>query len=194
MRTKDISFLLPIILLLHTAEVFAAFCSPAPETRHYWTWAWQMAHLEIGVINFIVWRLFSSFASAGTTRTGGISPAALLAGMASVSTGIWLYMILTAPHSIRKIFVTDKVVHSDFILHTRRALQLDELSGFASSFAWLLYSFLDLWAAGTEAKKIILPVALSPAVLACLGPGSTIALGWYWKETLIQAGNVVVTK
>lgn len=191
MRTKDISFLLPIILLLHTAEVFAAFCSPAPETRHYWTWAWQMAHLEIGVLNFIIGKLF---ASSKITRTGGIPPVAFLAVLCSVSTGVWLYMILSAPHVTSEIFVPVKGVHSDFIFHTRRALQLDELSGFASSFAWLFYSFLDLWAAGIEGKRMVLLVVLFPIMLACLGPGSTFALGWYWKETLIQAGNAVVPK
>lgn len=150
-----------------------------------------MAHLEIGVLNFIVGKLF---ASAKTTRTGGISPVAFLAVLCSFSTGVWLYMILSAPHSISEIFIPDKGVHSDFILHTRRALQLDELSGFASSFVWLLYSLLELRAAGIEGKRIILPVVLFPIMLACLGPGSTFALGWYWKETLIQAGNVAVPR
>lgn len=153
-----------------------------------------MAHLEIGVLNFIVGRLFSTFASAGTIRAGGISSAIFLAGLCSVSTGVWLYMILSAPFSIWEVFVPDKGMHSDFILHTRRALQLDELSGFASSFAWLFYSLLDLWAAGIVGKKMILPVALFPIVFVCLGPGSAFALGWYWKETLIQAGNVAVPK
>lgn len=192
--TRSISFLLPIILLLHTAEVFAAFCSETPEARHYWTWAWQMAHLEIGVLNLIVAVVFSIFTSAKTTRTGGASPAVLLAVLGSVSTGVWLHTILPAPYSISDIFVPDQGGHSDFISHTRWALQLDELSGFASSFIWLVYSLLDLRAAGIERKYTILPVALFPLMIVCLGPGSAFALGWYWKEVLIHAGMVKRSK
>lgn len=195
LKTGSISFLLPIILLLHIAEVFAAFCSPSLEARHYWTWAWQMAHLEIGVLNLIVWGLFSMFTSAKTTRNGGVSPAKFLVVLGSVSTGVWLYAKFSAPYPMSDIFVPDQGGHSDFILHTRWALQLDELSGFASCFIWLFYSFLDLWAAGIEGKySWVLPVALFPVVLACLGPGSAFALGWYWKENLIGSGMVKRSK
>lgn len=195
LNTGSISFLLPIILLLHTAEVFAAFCSPSLEFRHYWTWAWQMAHLEIGVLNFIIGRLFSMSTSAKTNRNGGVSPAVFLIVLSSVSTGVWLYTNRSAPYPISEIFFPDQGRHSDFIPHTRSALQLDELSGFAGCFVWLFYSFVDLWAAGIEGKySLVFPVALFPLVLAYLGPGSAFALGWYWKETLIGAGMVKRSK
>lgn len=190
-KTGELPFLLPIILAFHTAEVFAMFCSPTPETRHYWTWAWQMAHLEIGVLNFIVARLSSIVSSAGTTtRTGSVSPVAFVAAFCLVSSGVWIYTVLSAPHSISEIFALERVVHFDFISHTRWALQADEVFAFANAFLWLLYSLLDLGVAGTEGMKIIISVALFPIVVACLGPGSAFALGWYWRETLIQAGKV----
>lgn len=190
-RTGELPFLLPIILTFHTAEVFAAFCSPTPEARHYWTWAWQMAHLEIGVLEFIVARLWSTVSSAKTnSRTGAVSLVTFLAVFGSVSSGVWIYTLLSAPHSISEIFALERVVHSDFISHTRWALQADEVFAFASSFLWLLYSLMDLGVAGIEGKIVIIPVALFPIVVACLGPGSAFALGWYWRETLIQGGKV----
>lgn len=190
-RTGDISFLLPIILTLYTAEVFAAFCSPTPESRHYWAWAWQMAPLEVGVLNFIVAKLSSSFSSAQiTTHTSRISPAAFLAVMGSVSSGVWVHMLMSAPRPLSEIFVPDTGADtSNFVLHTRWAVQVDEMFAFAGSFLWLLYSLLDLGVAGISAKRIIIPVAVFPIVVACLGPGSAFALGWYWKETLILAGE-----
>lgn len=166
------------------------FCSPTLEARHYWTWAWQMAHLEIGVLNFIVSRL-SSIVSLGKTnsRTGAVSPVAFLAAFCAISSGVWIYTLLSAPYSISEIFALERVVHSDFISHTRWALKADEVFAFASAFLWLSYSLLDLGVAGIEGRKIIIPVVLFPIVVACLGPGSAFALGWYWRETLIQAGK-----
>lgn len=167
------------------------FCSPTPESRHYWTWAWQMAPLEVGVLNFIVARLSSAASSARTTaHNGGISPAAFLAVMGSISSAVWFYMLIFAPHSLPEIFAPDMGVHSDFISHTRLGLQADEISAFAGSFLWLLYSLVDLGRVpGISAKHTIIPITLFPIVVVCLGPGSAFALGWYFRETLIQAGG-----
>ena len=74
-----------------------------------------MAHLEIGVLNLIVGRLFSALTLAKSTRSGGISPVAFLAVLGSVSTGVWLYTLLSAPYRISQMFVPDKGGHSDFI-------------------------------------------------------------------------------
>lgn len=190
LRTWDLTFLLPIILALHTAEVFAAFCSPTPEMRHYWTWAWQMAPLEIGFLNFIVVRLWSTVTSARTTTCISIvSPMTFLAVLSTVSSGVWLYTLFSAPHSISEIFVPDIGAHSDFISHTRLGLHADQISAFASCFLWLIYSLLDLGISGLSGKRMILPIALFSIAIAFLGPGSAFALGWYWKETLMQAGR-----
>lgn len=143
------------------------------------------------MLNFIVARLSSIVLSARTTtRTGSVSPVAFVAAFCLVSSGVWIYKVLSAPHSISEIFALERVVHFDFISHTRWALQADEVFAFASAFLWLLYSLLDLGVAGTEGMKIIIPVAVFPIVVACLGPGSAFALGWYWRETLLQAGKV----
>lgn len=98
--------------------------------------------------------------------------------------------LLSAPHSIAEMFALKRVVHSDFISHTRWALQADEVFAFVSSFLWLLYSLLDLRVAGIKGEKVIIPIAVFQIVVACLGPGSAFALGWCWRETLIQAGEV----
>lgn len=189
-RTGGILFLPPILLSLYSAEVFAMFCSPTPESRHYWTWAWQMAPLEFGVLNFILARLSWATSSArATAHNGSISHAAFLAVMGSISSAVWFYTLLFAPHSLQEIFAPDMGVHSDFISHTRLGLQADEISAFAGSFLWLLYSLVDLGVSGISGKHTIVPVALFPIVVLCLGPGSAFALGWYWRETLIQAGG-----
>lgn len=181
LRTRDISFLPPIVLFLYTAEVFAMFCSRTPETRHYWTWAWQMAPLEVGVLNFVVARLSSATSSArATAHNGGVSPAAFLDVMGSISSAVWLYTLLFAPHSLSEIFAPNMGAHSEFISHTRLGLQADEISAFAGSYLWLLYSLVDLRGfPGILAKHTIVPVALFRTVVVCLGPGSAFALGWY---------------
>ncbi|KAI3392214.1 hypothetical protein diail_6075 [Diaporthe ilicicola] len=193
LRTGNILFLLPIILALHTSEVFGAYCSPTPETRHYWTWAWQMAPLWIGVLNFIAARLSSAVPSLKTLRTSS-SPTTLLAVLGSISSAVWIYTLTSSPHSISELFVPDKEAQFDFILHTRQALQSDEVYVFAGSFLWLLYSLLDLHTSGVAGRKFIVPVVLLPITAACLGPGSAFSLGWYWREALLQASETKVSK
>lgn len=133
---RTFSFLLPIILALHTSEVFGAYCSSTPETRHHWTWAWQMAPLWIGILNFVAAGLSSAFSSAKTPRTS--SPGVLLGVLGSISSAVWLYTLISSPHPISELFIPEGNEQFDFILHTRLALQSDEVYIFAASFLRLL--------------------------------------------------------
>lgn len=183
-QSEGISLLLPIILLFHTSEVFAAFWSSTPESRHYWTWAWQMAPLWIGIINWVAARLYTNVFSEKGQSLATRSPQIALVILGVLSAGVWGYIILLSSTPLSTIFWPKWSAQSEFVLHTRQALQYDELCGFGSSFLWLLYSLFSLRIRDAAIALVILPV-----LIAAFGPGAAFTIGWLWRESILQSVN-----
>ncbi|KAL7621623.1 hypothetical protein AAE478_008949 [Parahypoxylon ruwenzoriense] len=179
--------LLPIVVLFHTSEVFAMFLAPEPTTRHYWTWAWQLAPLWIGVSNVLFTRIARPVLSEHTVP---ISPRPLLPVLGLISAGVWVYTLLFSPYSITAIFLPVPEVQSKFVPHVRKAFQADELALFSSSFLWLAYSFFDLRASGLATNKWLYSIALLSALIPCIGPGASFIAGWYLKEKVLLTRRV----
>lgn len=109
-----------------------------------------------------------------------------LVTMSIISASTWLFTLLSSPYSLWEIFVPDLAVHTDFEPHMRKALQLDELFGFGSSYLWLVYMFHDLRDAGIVGKEWALMATFIPVVALCVGPGAALAVGWLWRESVLQ--------
>ncbi|EGC45088.1 conserved hypothetical protein [Histoplasma capsulatum var. duboisii H88] len=181
--------LLPILLLLHTCEVFAAYLAPQPTTRHYWTWAWQMSPLWVGIANFVISKLIGTSPSfRATTIKWLTSPKLLLSLMSIISAGVWVYMLVNCPYPLSTVFIPSSSAQSKFVPHMRRALQYDEIAVFGTSFLWLGYLFFDLHCAGLIRRgEWLVPVAALPIFTAFVGPGAAFAFGWYWRESKLQS-------
>lgn len=173
LQTEQVAFLLPIILVLHNAEIFAAYFAPSLVSRHYWTWAWQLAPLWIGVFNTAAARVASGFA---------VSPRTTLAYLGSISAAVWTYTLICSPHPISELFLPQAGTPTDFVSHVRRSLQFDEIFGFAGCYLWLAYSFVDLRTAGARGPILFALFALFPILLLSIGPGATFSIGWYLRE------------
>ncbi|KAH9906893.1 hypothetical protein F4778DRAFT_603171 [Xylariomycetidae sp. FL2044] len=187
LRSEQGLFLLPTFLGFHTFEVVRAFVASEAETRQYWIWAWQMTPLWIGIFNTAL-----SSVTAGVSalnKSALFSPRYLLAVMGAVSTAVWVYTLYSAPHPASALFIPDSQVFTDFIRHTRKALQCDEVFAFGSSFLWLIYMFVDLYAAELIGIESLVASALLPLLSAATGPGSAFALGWYWREQVLSSSK-----
>ncbi|KXX78604.1 hypothetical protein MMYC01_204483 [Madurella mycetomatis] len=146
------AFLLPLVLVFHNFEVFTAYLSPDPTTRHYWIWAWQMSPLWIGIANFA-----SSYIILNryyVSMFGRIS--VLLKVVCTVSAIVWVSVLLISPYSIFDLF--------------------------SSCFLCLVYQFVEMYHLGFIELDGFWPLALLPVALACFGPGVTFVLGWWWRE------------
>ncbi|KAI1460769.1 hypothetical protein F4805DRAFT_342248 [Annulohypoxylon moriforme] len=178
--------LILLILLFHTSEIFAMFLAPDFATRHYWTWAWQLSPLWIGIANAVfdqVSRLL------GLRRLMSISLAPLLIVLGFISGSVWLYTLMFSPHTLSTLFIIDAEEQFEFITHTRRALQADELGVVINSFLWLVYSFFDLYIAGLLGSEWIVYAASLGVVTLCLGPGTAILAGWYLREKALASAK-----
>ncbi|KAK8849138.1 hypothetical protein PGQ11_015618 [Apiospora arundinis] len=189
--------LLPLVLALHTAEVFAMYLSPSYEARHYWVWAWQLTPLWIGVGNVVAGQaLLKLLPPSGSPRipqqqrssafVASIVSKTLLAVLASVSVAVWLYTILSAPHPLAALFVPGPEPQDGLVLRSRKSLQADEVGVFAGSFLWLAYSFADLYLANlVNLGELLGCAAALPVATLVLGPGGTFAAGWYMRERML---------
>ncbi|KAF7899504.1 hypothetical protein EAF00_003840 [Botryotinia globosa] len=172
---NDIWTLFPVVLLLHTAEVFLMFLGTDLTTRHYWTWAWQTPPLWIGIAVTVSSSITKDrIAGAGSFTSLG-SPLVILS---AISTSVWLFTITSSPFPIATIFLPRVEVQSDFHFSCAKSASSGSsrrLSGRILMVTglldgeWLLYS-------------ITLPIA---TVFA--GPGTTLFIGWYFKEITLKA-------
>lgn len=179
---------IPVVFLLHTAEVFRMFLAPSYDSRHYWTWAWQMTPLWIGVGNVMVSQVFLRLSSGRriSSTTTAIVPKAMLAALGLISTAVWVYTVLFSPHSLVTLFTARPDPQDGLILRSRKAFQADEIGLFACSFLWLVHSFLDLHLADfVGLKGLLYNLAFLPVATLVLGPGSTFAVSWYIRELMI---------
>ena len=180
LRTGQVAFILPIILVLHNTEIFAAYLAPSLVSRHFWTWAWQLAPLRIGVFNFVSAKVTSGFAT---------SPRIVLVSLGSISATVWVYTLAGSPHPISEMFFPQAGIPNDLVSQARRAFQLDEIFAFAGCYLWLLYSFVDLRFAGAGGPSLLMIFALFPILLMAIGPGATFAAGWYLRERALTSSQ-----
>jgi hypothetical protein len=173
--------LLLVILLLHTSEIAFMFLPSNLDTRHYWAWAWQMAPLWIGIAN-VVLDLGLGILRPKGARSG--SPASLLLVLGLLSAGVWVYTVLFSPYSLSDLFIPAAEIQTGLVLVARRVFQVDEVGYVLSTYAWLTYSFFDLYLAGL-ADGWLFYVVLLPVVGLLTGPGAAITLGWYLRERIL---------
>ncbi|KAK3370191.1 hypothetical protein B0H63DRAFT_564410 [Podospora didyma] len=182
-------YLLPILLVFRTGPVLAMYLSPEADTRHRWSWEWQLAPLWFGIANFVAAhtiapspnKLSSSSSAAVATSSRG-----LLAVLGLISASVWGYTLLSAPYSMSEIFLP-KGPQDSFVPHTRRSLQLDHLFSFGPSFLWLMYQHGDMYSTNlVAAVDVLWLVATFPVVVALAGTGPAFSVGWLWRESLFS--------
>lgn len=169
------------ILLLHTNEILSMCLPLSMASRLYWIWAWQMSPLWIGCLNTVL------DLSVGPFRPKG-SPATALIVLGSISTIVWVFTLLYSPYSLPELFVPKLVEPSTLATFSRRIFQADEVGMLTSTYAWLAYSFVDLYLAGlASAWYSSLVVLALPGLALLIGPGSAIAVGWYMRERALSS-------
>jgi hypothetical protein len=159
------------------------FLAPDLATRHYWTWAWQASPLWIGVAVAVG-------SSITKDRIAGIrsisSLGSLLVILGAISTAVWLFTLTSSPFPIATVFFPRVEVQSDYIFHTRKALQADEVGTFLAAYVWMIFSFYDLHVAGLLDSKWLLYSVMLPVATILAGPGTASIVGWYLKETTLR--------
>ncbi|PSN73611.1 hypothetical protein BS50DRAFT_569121 [Corynespora cassiicola Philippines] len=181
--SEGATLLLPLILCLHTAEVFAMFCASNVATRHYWTWAWQMSPVWIGIANALAAKLVPKKFIGG----GILSPVNVVGVLGCISAGVWWYSLGWSPYSLAEMFVPNLESKDDMAGHMRMALQVDEISAFLSLFVWILFEELQLGFGRQIWQGAVYWLLGAPVVVLGVGPGAAMAGWWVWREAKIAS-------
>ncbi|KAK8022657.1 hypothetical protein PG993_013424 [Apiospora rasikravindrae] len=178
----------PLIMLFHTSVVFAMFLAPDLSARHYWTWAWQLSPLWIGLGNVAAHQAAALLGWKGSPSSSSfMAPGQMLGVMGLISAGVWTYTLLSSPHSLGTLFVPQAGPQAGLALHMRKALQADEVGVVIGIFLWLAYCFAELHVGGLLGNGWLLYFLLGPVAILCVGPGAAFALGWYARERILEA-------
>ncbi|KAK8091625.1 hypothetical protein PG997_001986 [Apiospora hydei] len=174
----------PLIILFHTSVVFAMFLAPDLSARHYWTWAWQLSPLWIGLGNAAAHQALALLGWKGSS-----SAKQMLGVMGLISAGVWAYTLLFSPHSLWALFVPQAGPQAGLVLHMRKALQADEIGVVIGIFLWMAHCFTELHAGGLIGNEWLFYILLCPIAAFFVGPGAAFVLGWYVRESILEAAG-----
>lgn len=183
--------IVPVIMLFHTSVVFAMFTAGDLADRHYWTWAWQLSPIWIGLGNAAARRALAhlqleDWSPSMVGRRDWLNVFGWLDIIDALSFGVWGFTLFAGPHSLPSLFIPPPEPQVGLVLHMRKALQMDEIMTVVSNGLWLAYTFAELHLVGLLGYKAVGYVALYPIMVLCIGPGATFALFWQLREDILD--------
>lgn len=183
--------IVPVVLLFHTSAVFAMFTARDFDDRHYWTWAWQLSPLWIGLGHAAARRALAHLQLADWSpsvvgRRGWLDVFGWLDFMNVVSFGVWAVTVFVGPHSLASLFLPAPGPQVGLASHMRKALQEDEIFKVISNGLWLAYSFAELHFLGLLDSEAVIYAALYPIAVPFVGPGVAFTLVWQLREDLLD--------
>lgn len=176
------------LLLLHTAQIFAAYAAPQPETRQSWIWAWQMSPLMIGILSTVLANVVSAFPVSISRLSRSVGSPGLVRGVpALLSSGDMdirpRLLILPSPRSS----CPSRRCRAPSCRNARRSFWIDELCTFESPSPWIAYHVLDMYSADFIAAGVAFyPLGPLPVVTALVGPGAAFSVLWFGREGKIS--------
>jgi hypothetical protein len=197
MRKMNPQFARKIFLtlaLFSYLPVLLMFLGPSPSIRHLWAWVWQMFPPLVSVGQWIRTRMYVEESTLSDQDQGKISEhdssiiRSTILAFATISAGVWIYMLLNSPYSLTTKFIPQNlsVINSNFVATMRRHFQISHLSALGSSLMWLVYLFADLKNADLVQQRWTFLLSTGTLITLCLGPGCTLAAGWYWREEILR--------
>ena len=107
-------------------------------------------------------------------------------GTLAVLSGItYLYSVLSAPFTLRTIFLPTGDKLDTFQGAVQEFLKWDQIFFAASSILWIAYMFADLNDAGMVAPNWLFILGILSTVSLAFGTGAATALGWLWREEIL---------
>ena len=125
--------LLPLLLLFHNSHVFGMYLAPELSTRQLWTWLWQFSPAWIGICFFAAPRIFDL--NSPSKRNSYLSSSTfVLLVLSLISAVVWITLLVSSPYSLSTLFIPEAGAQVGFVEHSRRALQIDELSSIGAAY------------------------------------------------------------
>ncbi|KAJ6020673.1 monooxygenase [Penicillium herquei] len=190
--------ILASLLVGYYLPTYKNFTASGAGLRQSWNAIWQFFPIVVPVIAAVI----SQFQRKSTQpsdqqesrdRTANNMAAIRVAyiGLAAISGATWIYSVVSAPagSSMIEIFWPGLDPHSfpvtSFADGIARFLKYDQLWAMASSFVWLGLRAKELKKRGASFSWWTAASAFVGTMLS-FGPGTVFALGWGWREELMN--------
>ena len=182
--------ILTLVFLTTHLPTTLMYISPQAQTRHYWTWVWQMYPVWFYVIHLILSNLSSQHERLAL-RTARLSiPLSLVAASSAI---VWLHLLSSCPFPIHSVLFPGLATQQTLGPSLRRLFHVDELCAILATFIWFALEFLDIWQTKKELisnAQLPIPFQVIVAIVAfcLLGPGATFLGLWAWRENILSRG------
>ena len=203
--TKTISVILGLAAGYYL-PTYANFTAPSLESRVWWNAIWQIFPVTVPVIATLASRISpqdqklpdepqeKQTKQARKSRNMTAIRCTYI-GLTAVSAVSWIHALRSAPAgtSLTSMFWPGINPNASQVTSLvdgiARFLKYDQLCGMASGFIWLGLRLHELKQSGASFSWLKASGAFLGTTLA-LGPGSAFALGWGWKEELMNRLDV----
>jgi hypothetical protein len=189
---------LPLMLIFHTVPIFGMYLASDFETRHYWTWAWQLYSVRVSLGYYVI-LAFSrvvplSLKNLGKMMNYHTALRLVLGPFIAISAAVWINLLVNCPYSFSTLFSpinSRPEISSRWVGMIRRCLQYDELVVFGSAFIWLLLMGIDIRTAKMWSQSQTLGFVGMLALIPIIGPGATLGVMWLWRESALVEEKVL---
>lgn len=193
MRLTDMAYtssILPVVLAAYYVPNFAMMVSFLdPQTRHTWNWIWQPFAVWASIMQLVLKktiipntvkndRIENPYRDLPTIRF-------TIGSLCAVSAATWWYTLYSAPVSWSMLFIPNIAAGQSGHDSVRLFMQFDQICSMGASFLWLLYLYGDLRKAGMIYDSWISILAKGTVTVFALGPGTTLGLGWLYREKIL---------
>jgi hypothetical protein len=191
LRTTDLGYtasVLPVLILCHLIPNYASLSRfIEPQTRHMWKWVWQPVPLYISLAQILAKYTIMPIVSKGQSSNpnGDLRTITYtIYSLCTLSSATWLYVLFSAPYSWSTLFIPNLAPGQTGDAYIRMFLQFDEICSEGAMLVWLLYHYSDLKSVGLMKDSWVAILLKGAVCLVLLGPGTTVGLGWLYREQL----------
>lgn len=212
---------LPAVLLgYYVPFVMMSGASKTPDRQVGWMMIWQFYPVLGAIVQFLMVKLVTSdkvldinpFRDATKTTRNAIGVLGLISALS------WLNVIWRTPFEFAHLFiphaaptsnlpewmnsfarsaVPDNMAHAmvpEWMLAIRKVFQVDQIAPFGAALLWLGLMYGDMLRAGMiKSLGALLTIFVAGAAAAVItGPGAAVALGWWYRETLLAEAKPMV--
>ncbi|CAI6092521.1 unnamed protein product [Clonostachys chloroleuca] len=190
---SDAVAVLPTVALAYYSSQLPSHFHPEYEARLWYTWVWQIYPVWGSAIFFVLSKTLGP--TLGPKQTMSVLKPTF-AFFVVLNVASYWYTLLASGISFFDIMIPIYFIEAPPSAQEvlRTIVQYDYIFTFGAMTLWLAYSFCDLKAAGIMKTSWITIVVVAIVTSCSAGLGTTVLLGWLWREQLLSTQGGRKTK
>jgi hypothetical protein len=183
----DAVAVLPAVTVAYLIPHFLCYFHPDFDARHWWNWIWQIYPVWGAVVFAVASTALAPFAASLSSRS---IVRATLGVLAVIGTGSYWYALSAAEFSVAELLVPRFFTEApgEAAVALRTIIQYDYACCFLAAMLWVGYGIGDLKTAKAIDVSWAAVLAVAAVSWVVLGTGTTLILGWTWRNEVLESG------